>query len=139
MAKFQASKKAVRLDYDLTPPGDQPVPSLEGRTDLVGVVPEPPEDLVVAFQATSMELAGVILAAQAEYNSSEEKDRTVLRKATDEASAMMLDALADLCQGTPSRELLEAMPYRYRRDFTQWLMKELTGVDPFAALTGSPS
>ena len=110
MAKFDAGAAVERLDYDFTayggPTGTVPEPS-EGQIDalldrLRSAMPDLPADATqaqVAEATRDMKLA--------------------------EQSELMLDALGELCQGSPSREQLAELPFRVRTVFQNWLLDEL--------------
>ncbi len=130
---FDASKIEA-LDFDFT--------SFPGSTGQVwairGTVPEPTaagRDAFTAEMAATLDLGGA---------STEDQVRQALAvlspERQQEISVHLRGAVARLCAGTPSAEVLEAMPARLFDAFRDWLMEELLGVVPTvspAALNGS--
>ena len=123
MAGFKATQ-VEGLDYDLRP-----------YVDAHGTVPEPSDDLVEAFYYG---LANVLKEALGE----ERLEGVNIRNADELAPLMadlsredykatrvtLLDLYANLCDGRPSRDELEALPYRVRQAFygavQEWLRPE---------------
>lgn len=47
------------------------------------------------------------------------------REAFAKAEEDILSALAELCQGSPTRDQLAALPYRQKREYIKWLQGQL--------------
>lgn len=128
---FDASQAVEPLDYDFT----------QYAPDARGVIPEPSQDLLDQFerasnagtnelgldQAQQMRISAAVasdspdlarLLADLPAEIIERMQDPNFRAATRER---MLDAMAELCQGTPSRDEIAALPPRVREAFQNWL------------------
>lgn len=113
---FDAGKAVDALDYDFTAYVD----------DAKGTIPEPRQAQVDAlFDA----LREVVVASGAEAGATPEAIISGLAGLPEDVvkaqSEAMLDALAAFCQGTPSREEIEALPVRPLQAFVGWLVGQL--------------
>lgn len=123
MPKFDASSIGGDLEYDFS--------RWNGPT---GVVPEPPRSAVnsmmksisAAFKETGLrdqnEDDDSLTPEDVESTMSKVDDEEVFEKLT----IQLLDALAKLCSGSPSREDLEKLPYRPFMGFFGYLIGNLT-------------
>ena len=112
MAGFTAASVST-LDFDFTgvavPPGVAPFTAK-------GVVAEPTDAALNAFYAGMSNLRDAI--------TSETTDPT------EDQFAKVRKVVIDFCAGSPSAEVLGALPPRYLQAFTRWLLTELGGGDP---------
>lgn len=125
--------KIEALDYDFTS-----FPGAAGQVWAIrGTVPEPTAAGRDAFMADMSQVLDIGGAG------SEEEIRAALMglspERQQEISAQLRAALARLCAGSPSAEVLEALPGRLFDAFRDWLIGELFGVPtmPLAASNGS--
>jgi hypothetical protein len=103
-----------------------------------GTIPEPPRELVEAFNnyfRNAAEKAGLDVAELAELMvpeapgepPSSERMRALVKLSLDHPEANQqldkarIEALVKLCQGTPSKEQITALPYRHQEAFFGWL------------------
>lgn len=114
MSKFNAADAAEPLEYDLAP----------YAPDAKGTVPEPTDDQVAEFYARlgkqfenalgAERLEGVDMTDPVDvagvYMTLDADDHRKMYQA-------LLDLHADVCSGSPSREAIEALPFRLRRAF----------------------
>lgn len=112
---FDASKSVDSLDYDFAP-----------WVEASGTIPEPRQEQVDAlFDA----LREVVTASGAEIGATPDAIISGLAGLPAEVvktqSDAMLDALEAFCQGTPSREEIEALPVRPMQAFVGWLVGQL--------------
>jgi hypothetical protein len=134
---FDAGSEVEPLDYNFDTiakryPGRYP--ELEGVT---GTVPEPSDDAVQTFQrrltAATVDLLPVI----------DMDDRVAVAKALRDmpeetfakADQTIIDAVGELCAGSPTREQIAALPFRLRRKFVAWLQRELMNPESLTAAT----
>lgn len=136
MAGFDAGSACEKLDYDFTT-GPFWSALVEKHPNLAdqgrGTVPEPAEDDIMAFQRAQRAALGLDVGA-----TEEEVRKHLMAMTDDEQEAMnvaVLDAYVALCNGSPSREMLSAIPFRHRRLFYRWLSGEIS--DPKAASNGT--
>lgn len=150
MSKFD-SAEVEALDYDFTVA--LKATSLAGDEQVKGTVPEPPQEVIVAYLEGVQDIrmreaefarsvaagrrdklvqqwrdghdgkeppddlaytAGDMLSLAAEDKAEREEFRVEIR-------AVYIDTIAKACQGTPRRELLEALPERHLQAFAGWL------------------
>jgi hypothetical protein len=108
------------LDFDFS----KYVEGVKGR------IPEPSAEALDKFYRRGFEIAkdaGINIDEVAEPG---ERGRAALVKAlanapegaTEKMRHAEIEATAELCQGTPSVEQIEALPYRIQQAFTAWLM-----------------
>lgn len=112
MAGFTAAA-VTSLDYDFTgvvvPPGAEPI------TDK-GVVAEPTDAAFNAFFTGMAEFRQALVDGSADP--------------TEDQIAKIRSLVTEFCAGTPSAEVLAALPPRYLQAFTRWLSETLGGADP---------
>lgn len=123
MPKFDASSIGGDLEYDFTRWGGP-----------IGVVPEPPRSAVNALMkeiSQAFKQSG-LRDEEAEDDSLTPEDvESTMNKVEDEEifeklSVQLLDALSKICGGSPSRDVLEALPYRPFMGFFGYLIGNLT-------------
>lgn len=136
MAGFDAGSACESLDFDFTT-GSFWAAIVEQHPDLAdqgrGTIPEPSEDAIMSFQRAQRAALGLDTGAD-----EEEVRKHLMAMTDDEQEAMnvaVLDSYAALCNGSPSRDLLSAIPFRHRRLFYRWLSEEIN--DPKAAMNGT--
>jgi len=144
MTGFDAGAEVDPLDYDFTTIKAIPNDVREILQDAKGTIPEPSNDQVNKFlrsQRAKLEEAGVnvkdfdptdqqksmLVIAQAMVDASPET--------VDKIAAGMVDAVAELCGGRPTREQIDALPVRIRTAFFGWLMGQLTNPESAAGGT----
>lgn len=121
---FDASNAVESFDFNLAP-----------YADSKGTVPEPSSDQVAQFYTDLQTGFEAVLPADrvADYDLSSPTDllKLNLSLTVDETKALYdrhLDTYAAVCQGTPSRDDLEALPFRLRQAFygalVGWLRPE---------------
>lgn len=123
MPKFDASSIGGDLEYDLSKWGGP-----------VGVVPEPPRSAVtklmkeisIAFKESGLrdkdEDDDTLTPDEVERTMNQVEDEEMFERLTEK----LIDALAKVCGGSPSREALEALPYRPFMGFFGYLVGNLT-------------
>lgn len=133
---FDAGTVVAPLDYNFdslaklpkyqNPDGTSMYPELVG---VVGTTPEPSDEAVQKMQRAFVASTKALQpAADVDPN-----DPRAVRQALDDmprelfakAEEDILDALAELCAGSPTREQLKALPYRHKREYIKWLQGEL--------------
>jgi len=134
---FDAGSEVEPLDYNFDTiakryPGRYP--ELEG---VIGTVPEPSDDAVQTFQrrltAATVDLLPVL----------DLDDRVAVAKALRDmpeetfakADQVIIDAVGELCAGSPTRDQVAALPFRLRRKFVAWLQRELMNPESLTAAT----
>ena len=133
MAGFKAEFVVESLDYDFG--------GIPGRPELgkiKGVIPEPSDEQVRKMNNALR--AAVVSVAGEDFDPS---DRTaaarIFGKLTDDQMAAMehenIAAISIVTQDSPSAEELNQLPYRYKREFVKWLIRELN--DPEGSATGT--
>lgn len=134
MPKFDANSIGGALEFDFS--------TWNGPK---GIVPEPPRSAVnKMLKGTSKAFRELGIGDNAE----DEKDMTpqeiadTMEKVEDDETfeklnEALLEHLAELCAGSPSREQLEALPYRPFMGFFGYLMGNLT--NPEGSSTGTNS
>lgn len=112
MAGFVSSQQIEPLAYDFEEHG----PS--------GVTPEPTQGTLTRFLGRLKEVTGDVgiespdeLAAALD---------TFDEAKLEEVNGQMVDAVADLCQGHPTRDEIVALPVRIQQAWTGWLLGQLT-------------
>lgn len=123
MPKFDATSIGGDLEYDFSRWG--------GPT---GVVPEPPRAAVNTLMkniSQAFKDAGLRDETEEDDSLTPEEVESTMNKVEDEEifeklSIQLLDALAKICAGSPSREVLEALPYRPFMGFFGYLIGNLT-------------
>jgi hypothetical protein len=126
---FDASSAVVALDYDFS----------EYVEDAKGTIPEPTSDGFQRYFARLQEaVTGLGLADLGDDPGPEQIGRALAALGDDafaKISETMLDATAELCQGSPTRDQIEALPYRIRQAFFGWLQGQLADPTQFNAAT----
>ena len=111
MSGFTAAAVSA-LDYDFTgmvvPPGAEPFTAK-------GVVAEPTDTALEAFYAGMADLRAAV---------------TDEATASDGQIAKIRALVTTFCNGSPSPEVVAALPPRYLQAFTKWLLVGLGGGDP---------
>lgn len=105
MSPFVSKEVVHALDWDFT--------AHLGK-DAKGTIPEPTQSAVEKFNRASKDINPGGLAALMDMESDEAEATAVLFK----------DAIAELTQGEPSREMLDALPARVLTAFTGWIYGE---------------
>lgn len=137
---FDAADQVEPMDYNFDTiakayPGRYPL--LEGVS---GTVPEPSDEAVQHLQhRLTTATKGLI------PDGIDTTDRTALALALREmpeglfrdAEESVIDALAELTAGSPTREQIAALPFRIRRNFVRWLQKELMDPESSTAATST--
>lgn len=124
---FKAENTVKALEYDFRP-----------FLDVHGCTPEPSSEAVRHFLFETGKLA-MKTAGEPQEDETDAEFITRMQEITEddftEVAEQVLDLLAELTQGEPSREEIAALPHRIQRAYTQWLRKELT--DPEAPSAGT--
>ena len=115
---FKAASAVEALDFDFRP-----------QVDASGVIPEPTHDLRDAFLTRIDEIFADDTDKVLEDRVADIKVEE-LRKLEGE----LVDAVAELCQGTPTREQIGGLPPRHQLAFLGWLVGQLAA-DPTQAAT----
>jgi len=141
---FDAGAEVDPLDYDFTTIKAIPDDVREILKDAKGTIPEPSNERVNKFlrkQRTKLESVGIKVE---DFDpNDQQKSMTAIAKSLSTASAEdidkvaleMVDAFAELCDGTPSREQIAALPQRIQSAFFGWLMGKLTSPESAAGGT----
>lgn len=128
MAGFNAATAVEPLNYDFS--------AFEGP---VGVVPEPSTKQVNAYfdevKALAKEVQASRAAADAAAKSVEEDEMTEAKAQEVLATVQegdingydtrMSELTADLCSGSPTLKQIDALPFRVRFAFMQWVVQSL--------------
>lgn len=115
---FDASTAVEPLDYDFTHFASRdPV-----LADAKGVIDEPSDEAVQKMQRQFAEATKAFRdASSGDGPPLAELDRDVFEA----SETAILEAVAEVCNGSPSREQLAALPYRHKRRFLTWLQRQL--------------
>lgn len=128
MAGFNAGEVVDALDYDFTAVGGPK-----------GTIPEPDDTRIEKFRKA---LGGIVAetlkareSAQASVAETGELTADTLLSALESADltaqlGRAVDAVADLCQGSPTRDQIEALPWRHKQAFFAWLVGQLLDPTP---------
>lgn len=133
MAGFKARERVSGLEYDLsgiTVADDDAQALLDSAK---GVIPEPSTYAVRRMNGRLNDLLG--LEADATM---EQRLEALASKTEDEMHEIddeQLDIIAEIANGSPSREELEALPFRHRQAFYGWLIGEMA--NPTAGTTST--
>lgn len=122
MAKFNAGTAVEAMEYDFTDYGGSS-----------GQIPEPTSKHVDVFfdriKSLAQEVKRLQTGKQDSSPISEVEAGDMLAAMDDlnlaEYEEALADAIADLCQGTPSGDEISKLPFRVRAAFMQWLIGEL--------------
>lgn len=142
---FNAAERVSALDYDFTTM--DPCPTALRKCK--GIIPEPSDEMMDTFIERFHRLMDLLATASVSTLTFElsEKARKMdeapetltvdealakwhepdddLSEGRRKANGAVVELLADICQGTPSKAEIEAMPGRTRAAFLQWLVMEL--------------
>jgi hypothetical protein len=95
------------------------------HADVNGTIPDPTDDRVREF-FRAIDRLGRELATATDDVDDDNPDRAeTIERIVEDVGARELDAVVELCSGTPSREQLKALPHRVQRAFIDWLITEL--------------
>lgn len=113
---FHVDQEVEPLDYDF------------GQFGGKGTVPEPTHDQVEQlFKA----IRGLVVAAGVDPGASREQVIQAFAAIPEDEQKRQADAtmeaLIDFCQGSPSREEIESLPYRPLNAFLGWLVGQFAG------------
>lgn len=124
MAGFNAATAVEAMDYDFTAFG--------GRK---GAIPEPStgqvKEFFKALQAIAAEVRPMMdKAAKANKGELDEADIAELMSMMDDdlvekQQDKIIDAVAELCGGSPSRDEIAKLPYRVLGAFNAWIGREI--------------
>lgn len=118
---FKADAVVEALEYDFNPyPGK-------------GTTPEPSDKAVRHFLFTTQQIA-------AQLPDSDKPDfLELMNNITEEdwemISDQVIDAVAELTNGQPTREEIEGLPHRIQQKYISWLRKELTDPEAPSSVT----
>lgn len=131
---FSAGKAATSLDYDFTDGNYADEQTSAILADAKGSVPEPTQDRLDGFTHALRQLAtDPDIAELASLGSDPDPQQVVAVLATVPEEKLqgvndaMLQAVIDLCAGSPSEQQIRALPPRIRTAFIGWLSGELVG------------
>ena len=116
MAGFDLSKQVSALDWNFGKHGS-------------GTVPEPSTKAYNRFKARLADNLATIGKAPEDRSNTEELLRILANLTEDENNSIYeeaLDAVVELCDGSPSREQLVAVGHRGFQAFMGWISGELT-------------
>jgi hypothetical protein len=110
-------------------------PALEG---VKGTVPEPSDEAVQEFQRRLTAASRDVLPDDLDLD-----DRVAVARAMRDLpegtfrkiDQAIIDAVAELTDGDPTREQIAALPFRLRRRFVTWLQRELMDPESSTAAT----
>lgn len=139
MSGFVAAEAVETLDYDFT--------SLNANGDerfTKGTIPEPSRELYDNFTDANHKIdreMGLDLEGLTEEIAKVENPQEAMliygraiaaipEDSRREAAHKRIDVIAELCQGTPPKEEIAALPFRHQEAFFGWLMGQLRG--PFS-------
>jgi hypothetical protein len=123
MSGFDAGQAIPALDFDFTTLKGPDGKPYEGK----GTIPEPPQELIDEVMDELRQLvASLGIDPEILMSNDPAKVVSALAGAGEEAleriSSAQLDVITKLCQGTPTREQIEALPARPRQAFYGWLL-----------------
>lgn len=142
---FDAGKAVIALDYDFSTVKVADESAAEILKEAKGTIPEPSQDALEAFQERlrSRIVDGGLeeIAALGDDPSTADVVSAISGLPEGALGEMMndtLDAVADLCAGSPTREQINVLPARIRLAFIGWLTESLVGpTQPTPATTPS--
>lgn len=119
MSKF-GSDAVEDLEYDF---------SKWGGTK--GTIPEPSQKAMKKYQGIlsriQIDISKAMRALQDAREEDVDEDMVAgLEKAVEDADTRLSEALAKLCQDSPSFDDLAVLPFRVKQGFVGWIMKELS-------------
>lgn len=130
MAKF-SSQSIEGLEYDFT---SIPHKSGEGYCKGRGLVPEPTEEGQKEYVRRLKEITGAESVRSDHIESALDSVEAEPGEADDRIGRLK-ELLADFCKGSPSKEQLEQLPYRYFMGFVKWLSQEINDPEVKSAAT----
>lgn len=114
---FDAADSVDPLDWSFAP-----------YVDASGTVPEPTHEMVENLFAAIRGLAVAAgIAPGASRREAIEAFAAIPEKVQRKQTKATMDALIGFCQGSPSREQIEALPYRPLNAFVGWLVGQFAG------------
>lgn len=114
---FKADRVVNALEFDFRP-----------HVEAFGITPEPSDRLVEDFQFTMREVTKPYIKGEEDLDDiTADEYRSIQEE--------ILDAIGALTQGVPSREEIEALPFRIQRAYVAWMQKELTDPEEFSDAT----
>lgn len=123
MTGFVASERISALKYDFRSIEAADDDAQELLDQAKGVTPEPSTRQVRHMQARQREILGL-----SQDTSVEEANRVLAgldEDAWNEVDDDVLDMVAEVTNGRPSREEIAALPFRYQQGYYGWLLGEL--------------
>lgn len=97
--------------------------------DVTGTIPDPTDAEVRAFNVRIERLRDELrTTVDAADSDKDDQDGDQIAKAEEIAARVqeqMLDTVAELCKGTPTREQIDQLPSRVQTAFLEWLIGEL--------------
>jgi hypothetical protein len=116
----------ARMKEYTNPDGTSMFPELVG---VYGTTKEPSDEAVQKMQRAFIDATKGLNPAE----DVDPEDRRAVAKALNDlpreafakAEEDILNALAELCQGSPTRDQLAALPYRQKREYIKWLQGQL--------------
>lgn len=109
MAKFNAATAVESLEYDFTHYGGK-----------AGTIPEPSVEQVNTFLSTINSAYKRILSI------TPDEAAEMSEEEAEQLGSGVADALAELCSNQPSREEIEALPFRVMAAFVGWVAGEIS-------------
>jgi hypothetical protein len=131
---FDAGKSVTALNYDFStlPIADEETQKI--LAEAKGTIPEPSQAALDNFQkhvremATDPEIAALVaLADDADPAAVIEAIGAMPAEKLTDVNNRMVDAIIDVCSGSPSAEQVRALPPRVRNAFIGWVSGELVG------------
>ena len=123
MAGFKASEAISTLNYDFTGFTVADERDAELLAKAKGTTPEPSGRQIRHFYAQQQKLFGL------EPGATPQEIQDVVSKMTEdelhEMDEEIMDLMSAVTSGSPSREVLEALPFRIREMYYGWLLGEL--------------
>ena len=124
---FNASEQVEPLEYDFTYFGTAN-PPISVLANAKGEIPEPSDQAVTTMQRKLTAATKRFLPDNIDPNNQVAMNQAMAQIPEDafsRAEQEILDAIAELCNGSPTREQLAALPYRHKRKFIAWLQRQL--------------
>jgi hypothetical protein len=138
MPKFDASSIGGKLEFDFSEWIDPKLGTI------IGSVPEPPRAAVNRLMrnvTAAFKEMGIGDKAEGENLTptevADEMDKIEDEEVFEKMNEMLLDALTEVCGGTPSKDVLYALPYRPFMGFFGYLIGNLTNPEASAPATNS--
>lgn len=133
MGGFKAREKVSGLEYDFTGITVADKSDQDLLDEAVGVIPEPSTYGVRRMNGRLNDMLGLAPDAtlQERMEALSSKTEAEMHEVDDE----QLDIIAEITDGSPSREELAALPFRHRVAFYGWILGELN--NPSAGTTST--